>query len=90
MEFFIKLFEGALKKLIKERIQAALAALKVKDEKAYRTVLASLYPVVDVQLEDITDKTKTKADDVVVDGLKEGMEASAADNGVTLPNLDSD
>lgn len=90
MEFFLNLFSKAIKNLIKERLIAALAALKAKDEKAYRTVLVSLYPVIDVQLEDITDKTKTAADDVVVDGIKEAMEDSAVTNGVTLPNLDSD
>jgi hypothetical protein len=90
LEFLVGIFSGAIKQLLKERLIAALAALKAKDEKAYKTVLTSLYPVVDVQLEDITDKTKTKADDILVDGLKEAMEESAAANGVTLPNLDSD
>ena len=90
MEFFLNLFSKAIKNLIKDRLIAALAALKAKDEKAYKTVLVSLYPVIDVQLEDITDKTKTQADDVVVDGIKEAMEESAASSGITLPNLDSD
>jgi len=90
LEFFLNMFSKAIKNLIKERLIAALAALKAKDEKAYKTVLVSLYPVIDVQLEDITDKTKTQADDVVVDALKESMEESAAANGVSLPNLDSD
>jgi len=89
LEFFVNLFSKALQDLIKIRLLAALTALKAKDEKAYRTVLVSLYPVIDVQLEDITDKTKTKADDVIVDGLKEAMEGSAAASGITLPNLDA-
>ena len=90
LDFLVGIFSGAIKTLIKERLIAALAALKAKDEKAYRTALTGLYPVIDVQLEDITDKTKTKADDVVVDAIKEAMEESAAANGVTLPNLDQD
>lgn len=90
LEFLLNTFSGAIKSLLKTRLSAALAALKAKDEKAYRTVLASLYPVIDVQLEDITDKSKTKADDVIVDAIKESMEESAAANGVTLPNLDND
>jgi hypothetical protein len=90
LEFLINLFSNAIKDLLKVRLVAALAALKLKDEKAYKTVLVSLYPVIDVQLEDVTDKTKTKADDVIVDGIKEAMEESAAANGVVLPNLDND
>ncbi len=90
LEFLLGIFSGAIKTLVKERMIAALSALKAKDEKAYKTVLTSLYPVVDVQLEDITDKTKTKADDLIVDALKESMEESATANGVTLPNLDND
>lgn len=90
LEFFIKMFSDAIKDLLKVRLTTALAALKAKDEKAYRTVLVSLYPVIDVQLEDITDKTKTKADDIIVDGIKEAMEESATANSISLPNLDSD
>lgn len=90
LEFLINTFSGAIKSLLKTRLLAALAALKLKDEKAYRTALVGLYPVIDVQLEDVTDKTKTKADDVLVDAIKEAMEESAAANGVTLPNLDQD
>lgn len=90
LEFFLNLFSKAIKNLLKERLGAALIALKAKDEKAYRTVLVSLYPVIDVQLEDVTDKTKTAADDVIVDALKESMEESAVANGISLPNLDSD
>lgn len=90
LEFLINTFSNAIKSLLKDRLAAVLAALKAKDEKAYRTTLASLYPIIDVQLEDITDKTKTKADDVLVDAFKEALEESAAANGVTLPNLDND
>jgi hypothetical protein len=90
LEFFLNIFSNAVKDLVKSRLIAALSALNVKDEKAYKTVLASLYPVIDVQLEDITDKTKTKADDVIVDALKEAMEESAVINGVLLQNLDND
>jgi len=89
LEFILNLFSNAIKDLLKLRLLAALAALKVKDPKAYATVVTSLYPVIDVQLEDITDKTKTKADDVIVDALKETLEESAAANGIVLANLDA-
>lgn len=90
LELLINLFSNAVKDIIRSRLVAALAALKVKNEDHYKVVMSSLYPVVDVELEDITDKTKTKADDVVVDAIKEAMEQSAKDNGITLQNLDSD
>ena len=89
LEFIVNLFGKAIKDLIKARMIVALAALKLKDEKAYKTVLTSLYPVIDVQLEDVTDKTKTGADDMLVDGIKEAMEESAAASGIVLPNLDA-
>lgn len=90
LNFLLGVFSSAIKSLLKSRLTAALNALKAKDEKAYKTVLVSLYPVIDVELEDITDKTKTEADDLLVDAIKEAMEESAAANNVTLPNLDSD
>jgi len=90
LEFLVGIFSGAIKTLLKERVVAALAALYAKDPKAYNTALTGLYPVIDVQLEDITDKTKTKADDILVDALKEAIEQSAATHGLTLPNLDQD
>lgn len=89
-EFVFNLFDKAIKKLLKERLMAALLALSVKDPKAFKTVLVSLYPVIDVQLEDITDKTKTKADDVIVDAIKEAMEETATAHNIILPNLDAD
>lgn len=89
-EFIAKLFSEKLEELIRTRMSTALAHLEAKDPKAYKTVLTSMYPVIDVQLEDITDKSKTKVDDVIVDGLKGGFEVAAAKSGVTLPNLDSD
>lgn len=89
-EFFAKLFSEKLEEMIRDRVAAALGKLQTKDPKAYKTVLTSMYPVIDVQLEDITDKSKTKVDDVITDGLKSGFEQSAEKSGIALPNLDSD
>lgn len=52
--------------------------------------LASLYPIVDVKLEKVVEKTKTTLDDAFVKGFKEGMESVAEDYGIVLSNLDDD
>lgn len=67
-----------------------LAKLKEADEKAYKTVLASVYPAIDVYAETEAQKTATVIDDAVVKGFKLAFEAAAGADGVALPNLDDD
>lgn len=79
-----------VKSVAKDKLVELLDQLKEKNEANYKTTLVSLYPIIDVQLEGVTDKTKTNIDDAVVDALKEAIEESATKNSVTLQNLDAD
>lgn len=67
-----------------------LAKLKDADDRAYRTVLASAYPAIDVYAETEAQKTASKLDDAVVSGFKQAFEGAAGADGIQLPNLDDD
>jgi proteasome assembly chaperone (PAC2) family protein len=79
-----------VKLVVKETLKAGLKQLFANDPQAAKTVVASLYPVMDVPVENATLKTETDMDDAVVDGVKEALEDSAKDWGIELPNLDDD
>lgn len=66
------------------------AAVYAKNPARHKLLLSILYPVADVELENITDKTATKADDELTDAIKESIEESAAEKGIPLQNLDAD
>lgn len=89
-----ELLVGTLLPVIKsvgtDQLVALFEQLKAKDEKAYKTVLNALYPIVDVQLEALVTKSKSKIDDSLIAALKDAIEESAEKNGITLPNLDED
>ena len=55
-----------------------------------KVVLASLYPSVDAELEPLVDATPTKLDNAAVSAIKRAIEEVAADNGITLSNVDGD
>lgn len=72
--------------------EVVFPAFKQANEDAYRTALVALYPIIDVQLEDLAIKTETEIDNAAVDILKEAIEKSAEASGFLdeLPNLDED
>lgn len=55
----------------------------------FTQIITAFYPIVDVQLEDYAKATGTQKDDEVVNRLKRVLEQLAAENGITLPNLDA-
>lgn len=79
-----------VKKTGKEKLVALFDKLYEKNPDTHKTTLATLYPAIDIQLEDLANDSKTPYDDVLVDGLKEAIEESAAKYSVDLPNLDND
>lgn len=89
LEMFLSMFAAVFKSFIKAKLSAMFAAVYAKNPDRHKLLLAELYPVVDVELEDITLKSKTKADDELTNAFKEAIEESAAAKGVTLQNLDA-
>jgi len=88
-ESVIPVLRRFLKPLFVEMINTYLLdVLKETDEETHKLVLMSGYPVIDTKLENLAMKTKTEFDDFGVEVIKESMEVSAANSGITLPNLD--
>lgn len=74
----------------KQALVELLQKLHDTDVVSYTQLVTGVYPLIDLQLENYTKKSKTQIDDRVVNDLKAAVEESAAANGVTLPNLDTD
>jgi len=55
-----------------------------------KVLLVSGYPIIDVELETLVEKTDTEIDDQLVVGVKDAFEAVAAENDIELDNLDDD
>ena len=80
-----------LVRVILEKVLTTLFdTIVTKQPEHGKVVLASLYPVVDVELEGLADDTKNKIDDAVVDAVKKAMEDVAAKHGIILSNVDDD
>ncbi len=60
------------------------------DPEACESFIKNTYPVVDVELENLAAKTKTKVDDVFVSALKKAFESAAANLGIEIENKDAD
>jgi hypothetical protein len=89
-ELIINSLSPVLETIVAGKLQELLDDLAVKSPEAHKTVCISLYGPIDVHLETLTAKSKTKIDDAVVNGIKTAIEESALNNGVELPQLDQD
>lgn len=87
-EILVSAIVGPIETVATAKLVELLNTLKTKNPEAHKTALVALYPVVDVHLEGLVDKTKTKVDDAVVHALKAAIEQSAEAAGIELPNLD--
>lgn len=74
----------AIETIATEKLLELFVKLKEHDADGYAATLKSLHIGV-VQLQKLTDGTKTKIDDAVVDALLSAIETSAEENGVILP-----
>lgn len=63
---------------------------KIQPLEKRKLILTTLYPIVDIELEGITKKSKTKYDDPFTNAFKKAIEQSAAACGLSLQNLDTD
>lgn len=74
----------------KQALVELLQKLHDTDVVSYTQLVTGVYPLIDLQLENYTKKSKTQIDDKIVNDLKGAVEESAAVNSVVLPNLDTD
>lgn len=74
----------------KAELKTLLQKFHDQNPQQYTQVITGAYPLIDLQLENFVKTTGTTVDDDVVVKLKQVLEESAADNGITLQNLDQD
>lgn len=66
-----------------------LRKLAIKNPEVLKTLVVSLYPAIDVHLEQIATESKTRIDDPFIQAFKSAIEIVAAENSIELPNLDA-
>ena len=76
--------------LVKEALKLGLKELFAKDFHNGAVVVASLYPVMDVPVENAVEKTETDIDDAAVDGIKAALEWASEEYDVPISNVDDD
>lgn len=89
-ELLINTLSPTLETVINAKLTEILDDLAVKNPEAHKTVVTSLYGPIDVHLQSLTAKSRTKIDDAVVNGILAAIESSAETAGVELPQLDED
>ena len=88
--FILDQIAPIIKLVIKEVIKLLFTNFLKKEPVHGKVAIVSLYPIIDVELEPLTEKTLTEYDDAIVDGVKEGLEEVAQEHGIVLPELDED
>jgi hypothetical protein len=88
-DFFLQMFLPGLANIGALELTKVFDAYAIKHPEAHKTLMVSLYPIIDVRLENLTTESKTKFDNPFSTALKLAIETSAAANGIELPNLDA-
>lgn len=88
LEAILNTFRPALTALLFEWFCKIFRRIKPVEKLA--TVLQTLYIPVDAELETLAKESADKNDDVVVAALKQAIETVAAENNITLQNVDND
>lgn len=91
---FKKLLNDWLAPLIKQvafyLIKHLFGKLMEKEPEHGKVALVALYPILDVEIEGLTEQTETEIDDAIVEGAMEAFEDLAEQYEIELPNLDED
>ena len=76
--------------VLKQVLSPLLTGLMTRQPVHGAVTLATLYPVIDAELEPLTDKTDSALDDCAVYTVKKVIEEVAEQFGVELSNVDGD
>lgn len=87
-EILLSALTGPLQVVLASQLESLLS--KIEPLETRKTILVALYPIIDVELEKLTTKTKTKIDDAAIIAFKLAIEGAASTAGIDLPNLDND
>lgn len=90
MNIFLSAAISIVESAGKEEILKAIQKWYDKDPKTVTRIIESAYPVIDIEVENYVEKTKSKVDNRIVASLKEICEIVAENNDFELPNLDKD
>jgi hypothetical protein len=87
---FLDVLAPAIEVGAKMAIEAFLKYAMEKEPTHTKVLIASLYPVIDCELEPVVEKTPSELDNAIVSAIKDAMEQTAEAAGFTLENLDED
>ena len=88
MSLILNILAGAFKEAGTEAVVTVLQKLHDSDPKNYKVALLGGY-LLSTALEPVTDKTKTKIDDALIEGISNAVTVSAERNGVDLTVFDT-
>jgi len=86
----LELLAPVIGMVLKQVLTPLLTGLMTRQPVHGAVTLATLYPVIDAELEPLTDKTDTALDDCAVTTVKKVIEDVAEQYGVELSNVDGD
>lgn len=87
MSLILNILAGAFKEAGTEAVVSVLQKLHDSDPKNYKVALLGGY-LLSTALEPVVDKSKTKIDDTLVEGIGQAVQTSAERNGVDLSLFD--
>lgn len=87
-EILVAALAGPIQVVATEQLADLLR--KIKPAETQTTILLTLYPAIDIELEKLTDQSRSKIDDAIIDAMKAAIETVAAEVNLTLPNNDGD
>jgi hypothetical protein len=88
MSLILNILAGAFTSAGKEAVVAVLQKLHDNDPKNYKVALLG-GRLLSTAMDPVVDKTKTKIDDALVDGIGEAVKKSAELNNIDLSIFDS-
>ncbi len=86
----LELIAPLIKTVLGNVLRVLFGALVEKNPEHGKVAIASLYPIVDVELEALVEGTPNKVDDAVCEAVMEAIENVAAENNIQLSNVDTD
>ena len=89
-EQLLNLLAPVIKMALKQVLTPLLDSLMQREPEHGAVALATLYPIVDAELEPLTERTGTEFDDAAVDAVKEVIQDVAGSYNVPLSDVDGD
>ncbi len=89
-EQLLNLLAPVIKLALEQVLKPLLQSLMEREPEHGAVALATLYPVVDAELEPLSERSGTDLDDAAVSAVKSVIESVAGEFKVPLANVDED